>query len=72
MKPGRMRAKTLGIGADAEPQGVGAREQRGIAKQKIETGRVLVFLQGNRITDQYSILAVKSYGQWLTTLGGID
>ena len=43
MKPGRMRAKALGVGADGEPQGVGAREQRGIAKQKIDTGCVLVF-----------------------------
>ena len=43
MKPGRMRAKARGVGADAEPQGVGAREQRGMAKQKIETGCVLVF-----------------------------
>ena len=43
MKPGRMRAKALGEGADGEPQGVGAREERDIAKQKIETGCVLVF-----------------------------
>ena len=43
MKPGRMRAKALGVGADAEPQGVGAREKRGITKQKIETGCVSVF-----------------------------
>ena len=37
------RAKALGVGADGKPQGVGAREQRSIAKQKIETGCVLVF-----------------------------
>ena len=37
------RAKALGVGADGEPQGVGGREQRGIAKQKKETGCVLVF-----------------------------
>ena len=43
MKPGRMRVKVLGVGADGEPQGVGAREQRGIAEQKIETGCVSVF-----------------------------
>ena len=24
------------------------------------------------ITNQYSILAIKSYGQWVATLGGID
>ena len=43
MKPGRMRAKALGVSADGVPQGVGAREQRGITKQRIETGCVLVF-----------------------------
>ena len=43
MKLGWMRAKALGVGADGETQGVGAREQRGIAKEKIETGCVLVF-----------------------------
>ena len=49
MKAGWMRAKALGVGArgrsgdDGEPQGVGARNQRGIAKQKIETGCALVF-----------------------------
>ena len=37
------RAKALGVGADGEPQGVGAREQRSIAKQKIKTDCVLVF-----------------------------
>ena len=35
---------------------VGTRKQRGIAKQKIETGRVLV-LHGDRVTNQYSISA---------------
>ena len=35
----------------------GSSKQRGIAKQKIGTGCVLVFLQGNIITNQYSILA---------------
>ena len=43
MKPGRMRPKALGVGVDGEPQGVGARERRGIAQQKIETGCALVF-----------------------------
>ena len=49
MQSARMRAKALGVGArsrpgdDGEPQGVGARKQRGIAKQKIESGCVLVF-----------------------------
>ena len=45
MKLGWMRAKALGVGTDGETQGVGAREQRGIAKEKIETGCVLVFAQ---------------------------
>ena len=49
MKPTRMRAKAPGVGArgrssdDGGPRCVGARRQRGIAKQKIETGCVLVF-----------------------------
>ena len=53
MKPTRMRAKALGVSArgrsgdDGEPQGGGARKQRGIAKQKIGTG----------CEYQYSILA---------------
>ena len=50
MKPTRMRAKALGVGArgrsgdDGGPRDVEARKQRGIAKQNIETGCVLVFL----------------------------
>ena len=62
MKPTRMRAKALGLGArsrsghDGDPQGGGPRKQRGIAKQKIETGCVLVVFC-DRITNQYSILA---------------
>ena len=43
MKLGWMRAKALGVSADGETQGVGAREQRGMAKEKIETSCVLVF-----------------------------
>ena len=43
MKLGRMHAKALGVGADGETQGMRAREERGIAKQKIETGCMLVF-----------------------------
>ena len=38
IKLGRMHAKALGVGAVGETQGIGAREQRGIEKQKIETG----------------------------------
>ena len=47
MKPTRMRAKALGVGArgrsgdDDRPRDEGARKQRGIAKQKIETGCVV-------------------------------
>ena len=49
MKPTRMRAKAFGVvartrsGDDGGSRGVGARKQRGIAKQKIETGCVIVF-----------------------------
>ena len=49
MKPTRMRANALGVvararsGDDSGSRGVGARKQRGIAKQRIETGCVLVF-----------------------------
>ena len=47
------RAKALGVGDgrragqvdDGELRRVGARKQRGIARQKIETGCVLVFAQ---------------------------
>ena len=44
-----MRAKALGVGArgrsgdDGALRCVGAQKQRGIAKQRIETGCVLVF-----------------------------
>ena len=76
----RMRAKALRVGArgrsgdDGGPRDVGTRKQRGIAKQKIETGCVLVFFCkaiGSPISTVY-YLRIKSYGQWLTTLGGID
>ena len=77
----RMHAKALGVGArgrsgdDGGPRDVGARKQRGIAKQKIETGCVLVFFckaTGSPISTVH-YLWIKSYGQWLTTtLGGID
>ena len=49
MKPTRMCAKALGVGErgrssdEGGPRDVGARKQRGIAKQKVETGCVLVF-----------------------------
>ena len=43
MKPGRMRAKALGVSADGVAQGVGAREPRGVTKQRIKTGCVLEF-----------------------------
>ena len=39
---------------DGKLRRVGTRKQRSIAKQKIETGCVLV-LQGDRVTNQYSI-----------------
>ena len=41
---------------DGELRHVGIGKQRGIAKQNIETGCVLV-LHGDRVTNQYSISA---------------
>ena len=73
MKLARMRAKALVVGArgrsgdDGEPQGGGARKQRGIAKQKIGTGCKAIGAPISTLC-----LRIKSYGQWLTTLGGLD
>ena len=48
---------------DGELRRVGTGKQQGIAKQKIETGRVLVFARReDHISVQY-VRGLKSYGQ---------
>ena len=48
---------------DGELRRVGARKQRGIAKQKIETGCVLVFARRWGLQSVQYIRGFKSYGQ---------
>ena len=77
MKPGRMRAKALrvvarGRSVECELGAWGLKDTGYRVAEDRDGLRVSIYLHGEMITNQYSILAIKSYGQWLTTLGGID